>query len=390
MADVAGVANNVVAQINDVGTALSSSQVLVTLLLCGLMGLFGQGIRAAIGLKNAAALKSGMPDQQSEFNTAYFSVSMMIGFIAGILAGLAIGIDQLAIIGASNTKVLLGIAASGYAGTDFIENAFSKIIPDLGTGQAPASGVTQDVATNKASVQPPPPEGKPATDTAPTPAKTSGPGAESASPPRSPALTAALNMVAPHVRTDVWAPSLVAAFAKFDLLTNKRMAAAIGQFLVEAGDGFEELAENLNYVHASRIVAVFPNEFPTEADATPFVGNPQALANVVYANKLGNGDQASGDGFRFRGRGLIQLTGRDEYSEFAAAMDMTAEQASAYCETPVGAAMSGCWYLASRGCLLLADQWALSTITRKVNGNAMEGNDRRIAYANAMLHALGG
>jgi len=76
--------------------------------------------------------------------------------------------------------------------------------------------------------------------------------------------------------------------------------------------------------------------------------------------------------------------------EFAATIGMTPEQAAAYCETPAGAAMSGCRYLASRGCLLLADVWALSKITLKVNGEAMEGNAQRIAYSNTMLKALGG
>jgi predicted chitinase len=69
---------------------------------------------------------------------------------------------------------------------------------------------------------------------------------------------------------------------------------------------------------------------------------------------------------------------------------MTAEQAARYCETPAGAAMSGCWYLASKGCLPLADVWALSQITRKVNGAAMLGNAQRIADADAFLQAFGG
>jgi predicted chitinase len=174
------------------------------------------------------------------------------------------------------------------------------------------------------------------------------------------------------------------------MLSNKRMAAAIGQFLVEAGAAFQELVEDLRYSHASRLVEVFPREFPTEADAQPYVNNPEALGNRVYANKLGNGNEASGDGYRFRGRGLIQLTGRSEYTQFGTATGMTAEQASQYCETPAGAAMSGCWYLSSRGCLPFADSWDLSEITRRVNGAAMLGNAQRIAYSEAVLNSLGG
>jgi predicted chitinase len=205
-----------------------------------------------------------------------------------------------------------------------------------------------------------------------------------------PALEAALRTVAPHVSETTWLPGLTAAFIKFGLTTNRRIAAAVGQFLVEAGAAVQELAENLNYTHASRLVTVYPHEFAAQADAEPYVGQPEELANLVYANRLGNGDKASGDGYRFRGRGLIQLTGRSEYTEFGVTIGKSAEDAAAYCETPEGAAMSGCWYLATRGCLVLADTWSISKITLKVNGQGMQGNAQRIEYANDMLKALGG
>ena len=84
------------------------------------------------------------------------------------------------------------------------------------------------------------------------------------------------------------------------------------------------------------------------------------------------------------------MTGRDEYTEFGATIGKTADDAAAYCETAEGAAMSGCWYLTSRGCLLLADTWSISAITLKVNGTGMVGNTQRIAYSNELLKALGG
>src|SRR5260370_16995417 len=108
--------------------------VLVALLLSGLMGLLGQGVRAAVGLKSAATLSAGAPTQQSEFNAAYFGLSLMIGFIAGILAGIGIGLDQIIKIapaspgGAVDIKLLLGIAAAGYAGAAFIHNPFTRLI----------------------------------------------------------------------------------------------------------------------------------------------------------------------------------------------------------------------------------------------------------------------
>jgi predicted chitinase len=204
-----------------------------------------------------------------------------------------------------------------------------------------------------------------------------------------PGLATAFRSCAPHVDTDLWVPVLSAAFARYDLDNDRRMAAAIGQFLVEAGPSFREIVENLRYTTANRICQVFPEQFPTLDAAESCVDNPVALADRAYAGRDGNGDEASGDGYRFRGRGLIQLTGRNEYSEFGTTIGMTAEQAAQYCETPAGAAMSGCWYLASRGCLPLADVWALSRITRKVNGAAMLENDQRIAYSDRFLQALG-
>jgi predicted chitinase len=369
-----------------------SSVVLSTLLMCGLMGLLGQGVRAAVGLKKASALGSGTPNQQSEFNAAYLLISLMIGFIAGVLAGLAIGLTNLVKIDLNDMKVLLGIAAAGYAGADFIENTFSIILPSpqsAGPAAAAAnvqalgghvnaltaavSSMTRNLAALPSGAAPP--------ATAP---------AATAPADAIPGLGDALTSVAPNVNSNTWLPALSDAFTKFNMVSHKRMAAAVGQFLVEAGSAFQEVVENLRYTHASRIVAVFPNEFPTVADAQPFVNNPEALGNRAYANKLGNGDEASGDGFRFRGRGLIQLTGRDEYNGFGTTIGMTAEQAAQFCETPAGAAMSGCWYLASRGCLPLADVWAISKITRKVNGAAMLGNQERIDFSNAMLQALGG
>jgi predicted chitinase len=137
-------------------------------------------------------------------------------------------------------------------------------------------------------------------------------------------------------------------------------------------------------------VQIFPRAFPTEDAAAPYVNNPERLGNKVYANRLGNGDEASGDGYRFRGRGLIQLTGRDEYSGFGDTIGMTAEEAAAYCETTIGAAISGCWYLSSRGCLPFADAWNLAKVTRLVNGAAMVDHAKRVAFSNAMLRALGG
>jgi hypothetical protein len=121
----------------DVGTMAASaaaanadsSTVLSILLLCGLMGLLGQGARAAIGLKSMTTAAASAPNQQTEFNAAYLLISLMIGFIAGILAGLSVGLSHFKEINLDDAKLLIGIAVAGYAGADFIENALSIIIP---------------------------------------------------------------------------------------------------------------------------------------------------------------------------------------------------------------------------------------------------------------------
>jgi Transglycosylase SLT domain len=111
---------------------VTSGEVLNALLLSGLMGLLGQGVRAAVGLKSSNRLSAGEPNQQTAFSAAYFTLSLMIGFIAGVLAGLVVGVQGLLKIDPDNIKALLAIAASGYAGADFIENSLSIIIPGGG------------------------------------------------------------------------------------------------------------------------------------------------------------------------------------------------------------------------------------------------------------------
>jgi len=362
----------------DPSSIVGSADALNALFLCGIMGVVGQGIRAAVGLKNAGSLGSTTPSQQSGFSAAYFGLSMMIGFIAGVLAGLVAGLQNFVSINLADPKLLIATAVSGYAGADFIENSLSIIIPGGGSNAVSATGGAAPAVPPNALAR------APSVEVASARSVVSGPTVSVAQ------LAGALRTALPRVNGGVWGSALSTAFARFDLNSDRRIAAAIGQFALEAGAGFQELEENLRYSSAQRIHEVFPNEFPTIQDAQPYVGNPVALANRAYANKLGNGDVASGDGYRFRGRGLIQITGRSEYALLASTLGKTPDEVVDYCATPEGAAMSGCWYLNSRGCLPLADVWDISAITRKVNGAAMLGNDQRIAYSNSMLKQLGG
>ena len=328
--------------------------ILLALLLCGLLGVLGQGVRAIVGLKNAGALNSTTPSEQAEFSLAYLVLSLMIGFIAGILAGIALNLQNIITVDPGDWKLMLGIAGSGYVGADFIENTMSIVIP----------------ATRTAAAKAPPPvvlaPRRPAT-LSPAPQPHDG----------ASALAAAMRLVCPEANAALWVPALIGAFEKFDVSNNRRRAAAMGQFLVEAGPALKE-----------RACQVWPALFSTAAAAEPYCGDQRRFADFVYANVNGNGDAASGDGYRFRGRGLIQLTGRDQYAAFARAIGRTAEQAAEFCDTTEGAAFSGCWYLASNGCLPLADQWDIDAITRRVDGDAMEGAALRRRYSDEMVSRL--
>ena len=116
----------------------------------------------------------------------------------------------------------------------------------------------------------------------------------------------------------------------------------LAQIAHESG-GFNFVIENLNY-SAKGLVGTFKKYFPTEEFAKQYERKPEKIANRVYANRMKNGDEASGDGFKFRGRGLIQLTGRDNYTKFAEALDLDIDSTIAYLETPNGAVASAGWF----------------------------------------------
>ena len=196
-----------------------------------------------------------------------------------------------------------------------------------------------------------------------------------------------MQAVCPQADAAAWVPALTAAFERFDFSNDRRRAAAMGQFLVEAGPALNEIVEDLYYT-PERACQVWPALFPSAAAAEPYCANPRTFADTVYSGINGNGDAASGDGYRFRGRGLIQLTGRNEYAAFGRAIDKTPEEAADFCETKDGAAYSGCWYLASNGCLPLADNWDIDAITQRVNGAAMEAGGLRRQYSDEMVSRL--
>ena len=137
---------------------------------------------------------------------------------------------------------------------------------------------------------------------------------------------------------DHWHQALSQLLPDYEINTPQRIAAFIAQCAHESGE-FTTLKENLNY-RAVTLRKIFPKYFPTDEIANEYANKPnkqEAIANKVYANRMGNGDENSGDGFAFRGRGLIQLTGRSNYTWFAASIGESVEDIPAFLETFEGA-----------------------------------------------------
>ena len=183
-----------------------------------------------------------------------------------------------------------------------------------------------------------------------------------------------------------WHRALAQLLPEYDIATPQRMAAFLAQCAHESG-GFTAIKENLNY-RAVTLRKIFPKYFPTDEMAAQFANKPQAIANKVYANRMGNGPEESGDGYRYSGRGLIQLTGKDNYFWFAASIDLTPEQASEYMETFEGAAQSACWFWETNKLNTWADTGDILTLTKRINGGTIGLEDRIKHYEHA-LHIFG-
>ena len=202
-------------------------------------------------------------------------------------------------------------------------------------------------------------------------------------------LPNALRAVAPDldsVAIATWTTALAPNLSSSGISTEKRIAMFLGQVAAESG-AFTRLEEDLDYT-AERLTEVWPNRFPTVAEAAPYAHQPEKLANHVYAGRLGNGDEASGDGWMFRGRGLLQLTGRSQYAMFATGARLSIDAALAFITTPAGAALSACRWWATRGHMMaLSDDWDVQAVTLRVNGSLTD-LPKRIAACGRALAAL--
>jgi putative chitinase len=175
-----------------------------------------------------------------------------------------------------------------------------------------------------------------------------------------------------------WCNALNKILPEYDINTPQRVAAFIAQTAHESAN-FTALHENLNY-RAETLLKVFPKYFPTDALAQQYAHHPEMIANRVYANRMGNGDEASGDGFRYCGRGLIQLTGKSNYQAFADSIQMPLEDVPAYLQTFEGAVQSACWFWESNNLNQYADSGDIVTMTKRINGGTIGLADRQAHY----------
>ena len=188
---------------------------------------------------------------------------------------------------------------------------------------------------------------------------------------------------------DNWHHALSILLPDYEINTPKRIAAFVAQCSHESG-GFMVLKENLNYKAAS-LRKLFGKYFPNDDIANEYASKPnkqEAIANRIYASRMGNGDEASGDGYKYCGRGLIQLTGKSNYIAFADSLEITPEEASEYLATFEGAAQSACWFWETNNLNQWADKGDIVTLTKRINGGTIGLEDRIKHYEHA-LHVLG-
>jgi putative chitinase len=183
----------------------------------------------------------------------------------------------------------------------------------------------------------------------------------------------------------VFAGPLTAAAEEFEINTPLRTAAWIAQIAHESAS-LQAVSENLNY-SAEALTRVFPRYF-TLSQAAVYARNPERIACRVYANRMGNGPEESGDGWTFRGAGLIQLTGKQNQREVAEHFGIPITEIGTWLRTPEGAARSAGWFWSKNGLNELADRDDFRSITRKVNGG-FNGWEDRLAFYDRAKQVLG-
>ena len=183
-----------------------------------------------------------------------------------------------------------------------------------------------------------------------------------------------------------WVDALNETFTRFNLTTNNQKAMFIGQCSHECGN-FRILEENLNY-KAATLMRLWPKRFPTLEKANEYSGNSKKIANSVYSSRMGNRDENSGDGYRFRGRGCIQLTGHANYFHAGKALGVDFVSEPDLVATPKFASLTAGWFWSTHNCNAPSDALDYTKVTKIINGGTI-GLDDRIKHTQQALAVLG-
>jgi putative chitinase len=195
-----------------------------------------------------------------------------------------------------------------------------------------------------------------------------------------------LRRIMPAGNPEIWQAPLDKAMGDHAIDTALRAATFLAHVAVESRE-LQSVLENMSY-SAERLTEVWPNRFPTVEVAAPFAHNAERLGNFVYANRLGNGPPASGDGFRYRGRGLLQATGRDHYREAGQALGLDLLGHPELLEQPSNAATEAAWWWQKQGLNAIADSGDFRHSTLVINGG-LTGFADRVAHWRTALGVLG-
>jgi len=186
---------------------------------------------------------------------------------------------------------------------------------------------------------------------------------------------------------DHWYEALCEILPDYEINTVPRVAAFLAQTAHESGQ-YRAIKENLNY-KAESLCKVWPRYFPDIATANRYAHNQEAIANRAYANRMGNGPEESGDGWKFCGRGLIQLTGKDNYTRYAQSTEQSLDEASEHLTTFEGCVQSAAWFWEANNLNQYADSGDILTMTKRINGGTLGLEDRQKHYDHA-IHVLQG
>jgi len=188
------------------------------------------------------------------------------------------------------------------------------------------------------------------------------------------------------ISPDVWYFAFSEVLPQYNINTPHRIVAFLAQCAHES-NGFNTLTENLHY-SAQRLLQVFPRYFD-ESNVNEYAGNPVAIGNRIYANRMGNGSEESGDGYKYSGKGIVQLTGKENYTKCSQAIfqDDSLVNDPTLILDPFNATHAACWFWESKGLNELADEQKMKEITRRINGGYI-GLQERVNLYNELLEVF--